>query len=62
MKFKFWMPGFSKERHQPTQRKSVLYQPLKPIRSQGRARKRGSFAVRTLRELAGKNWKNWRRK
>jgi len=54
MKFAFWKFGFSKEKEQPTQRKSALYHPTP---HKVRFRKRGSFAVRTLRELAGKNWR-----
>jgi hypothetical protein len=61
MKFQFCKFGFWHEKDQPTQRNSVCYQT--PVwtgikRPHKMRRVRGAFAVRTLRGLAGKNWKN----
>jgi len=58
MKFAFWTLGFAHEKDQPTQRNSEQYRPRFTSRAKYRSRKRGSFAVRTLRELAGKNWRD----
>ena len=61
VRFKFWQLGFAHEKDQPTQRHSETYHlfnraPFNAPRFRMK-RKRGTFAVRTLRELAGRNWR-----